>query len=126
MILTQPTVSPYAYAGFVGQGIGNKISVKSTAPEKVMQHIAEKVCEYYDLSMEQLKEKCRKRYALNARQVAMYMMRSKGITFMAIADFFAKDHTTCIWSCDSVQDHIDTDETYRREVTGVKVFISGN
>jgi len=126
MILTQPTISPYAYAGFVGKGMGNKISVKSTAPEKVMQHIAEKVCEYYDLSMEQLKEKSRKRYALNARQIAMYMMRNRGITFMAIAAFFGKDHTTCIYTCDTVQDLLDTDEAYRRELTGVKVFISGN
>lgn len=125
-ILTdKPKISPYAYAGLIGKSIGNKETVMVSSPENICKNIAEKICEYFDMTIDVLKEKNRKRYILDARQVCMYLMRKRGITAMAIGKFFDKDHTTVLWAVESVQDKIDTEEDYRRKVIGAQIFVSG-
>lgn len=125
MLPTEPKISPYAYAGFSGISIGVQVAIKNVAPKNVCKNIGENVAKYYGISIEDMIEKSRKRYVKNARQVAMYLMRSKGITFMCIGEYFHRDHTTVIWACDAIQNLIDTEPDFKQEVLNAKLYACG-
>lgn len=82
------------------------------------------VCSYFKLTTEEIKRQSRRRRIVKARQIAMYIMRKKGLTLHCIADFFGKDHTTCIHSERTVIDLMHTNIEYRIEVNEISSAIS--
>jgi len=100
--------------------------VKNTAREVSIDYIQKVVCDYFDLPLELLKSKTRKRDVVQARQLAMYF--SKNMTKSSLAKIGlhcgGKDHATVLHACRTVNNLIDTDKQFKGYVTELKKKIS--
>ncbi|MBS1937519.1 MAG: chromosomal replication initiator protein DnaA [Bacteroidetes bacterium] len=89
--------------------------VKSTAREVSIDYIQKVVCDYFDLPIELLKSKTRKREVVQARQIAMYF--AKKMTKSSLANIGAhcggKDHATVLHACRTVNNLQETDKQFR-------------
>lgn len=89
--------------------------VKNTAREVSIDYIQKVVCDYFDLPIELLKSKTRKREVVQARQIVMYF--AKSMTKASLASIGAqcggKDHATVLHACRTVNNLIDTDKQIR-------------
>lgn len=89
--------------------------VKNTAREVSIEYIQKVVCDYFDLPIELMKSKTRKREVVQARQIAMYF--SKKMTKSSLANIGAhcggKDHATVLHACRTVTNLSETDKRFR-------------
>lgn len=89
--------------------------VKNTAKEISIDYIQKIICDYFDLSVEQLKSKTRKREIVQARQIAMYF--SKQMTKSSLAKIGSlcggKDHATVLHACKTVTNLCETDKQFK-------------
>ena len=92
--------------------------VKNTTREVSIDYIQKVVCDYFELSIDTLKSKTRKRNIVQARQLAMYF--SKQLTKSSLANIGArcggKDHATVLHACKTVNNLVDTDKDFRSYV----------
>ena len=100
--------------------------VKNTAREVSIDYIQKMVCDYFDLPIELLKSKTRKREVVQARQIAMYF--AKKMTKSSLANIGmhcgGKDHATVLHACKTVNNLIDTDKRFRGYVSDLEKKIS--
>ncbi len=89
--------------------------VKNTAREVSIDYIQKVVCDYFDLPIEMLKSKTRKREVVQARQISMYF--SKKMTKSSLASIGAhcggKDHATVLHACRTVSNLSETDKQFK-------------
>ena len=89
--------------------------VKNTAREVSIDYIQKVVCDYFELPLELLKSKTRKREVVQARQIAMYF--SKCMTKSSLATIGlhcgGKDHATVLHACRTVNNLMDTDKRFK-------------
>ena len=89
--------------------------VRNTAREVSIEYIQKVVCDYFDLPIEMLKSKTRKREVVQARQISMYF--SKKMTKSSLANIGAhcggKDHATVLHACRTVVNLSETDKQFR-------------
>ncbi|MGY6561846.1 MAG: chromosomal replication initiator protein DnaA [Luteibaculaceae bacterium] len=89
--------------------------VKNTAREVSIDYIQKVVCDYFDLNIELMKSKTRKREVVQARQIAMYF--SKKLTKNSLANIGlhcgGKDHATVLHACRTVTNLYETDKEFR-------------
>lgn len=92
--------------------------VKNTTREVSIDYIQKVICDYFDLSIDTLKSKTRKRNIVQARQLAMYF--SKQLTKSSLANIGArcggKDHATVLHACKTVNNLVETDKDFRSYV----------
>ncbi len=90
--------------------------VKNTAREVSIDYIQKVVCDYFDLPIELLKSKTRKREIVQARQIAMYF--AKKMTKSSLANIGlhcgGKDHATVLHACRTVNNLQETDKHFRQ------------
>jgi len=100
--------------------------VKNTAREVSIDYIQKIVCDYFDMSIDTLKSKTRKREVVQARQIAMYF--AKQMTKSSLANIGAhcggKDHATVLHACKTVNNLMDTDKCFRSYIEDLKKKIS--
>jgi chromosomal replication initiator protein len=89
--------------------------VKNTAREVSIEYIQKVVSDYFELPVEILKSKTRKREVVQARQISMYF--SKRMTKSSLANIGAhcggKDHATVLHACRTVTNLSETDKQFR-------------
>lgn len=61
------------------------------------------VCAHYAIEGDLILGDSRDRYALNARHVAMWLMRDAGRTYVEIGEEMGRDHTSVINACRRVE-----------------------
>ncbi|MBK9454677.1 MAG: chromosomal replication initiator protein DnaA [Bacteroidetes bacterium] len=92
--------------------------VKNMSREVSIDFIQKAVCDYFEVPVDKLKEKTRKRQVVQARQLSMYL--SKNFTkhsLKAIGKHFGgRDHSTVIHSCQAIQNLMDTDTKFKGSV----------
>src|SRR5690554_928264 len=92
--------------------------VKNTAREVSIDYIQKVVCDYFDLPIELLKSKTRKREVVQARQIAMFF--AKKMTKSSLANIGmhcgGKDHATVLHACRTVNNLQETDKQFRKYV----------
>ncbi len=92
--------------------------VKNTAREVSIDYIQKVVSDYFNMPVELMKSKTRKREIVQARQIAMYF--SKKLTKSSLASIGmqcgGKDHATVLHACKTVNNLIDTDKTFRKYI----------
>ena len=92
----------------------NKL-VKNSKRELSIEYISKVVCDYFNMPVESLQAKTRKREIVQARQIAMYF--SKSLTKYSLASIGAqigsKDHATVLHACKTVNNLKDTDKNFR-------------
>lgn len=102
--------------------------VKNTTHEVSIDYIQKVVCDYFDLPIEMLKSKTRKRQVVQARQIAMYF--AKSMTKSSLSSIGAhcggKDHATVLHACRTVNNLIETDKKFKASVLELQKKISIN
>ena len=102
--------------------------VKNTAREISIDYIQKVVCDYFDIPIELMKSKTRKREIVQARQLAMYF--SKQLTKNSLANIGMhcgnKDHATVLHACKTVNNLIDTDKQFRGYVSDIEKKLTLN
>lgn len=85
------------------------------------------VCDYFNITREELVSTSRKRQIVQARQIAMYMCRNliSNSSLASIgAEIGGKDHATVLHSCNIVSDLISTDRTFKQYVTDIEKMLN--
>lgn len=89
--------------------------VKNTAKEVSIEYIQKVVCDYFNMPIDMLKSKTRKREVVQARQIAMFF--SKKMTKSSLANIGAhcggKDHATVLHACRTVLNLSETDKQFK-------------
>lgn len=76
-----------------------------------IESISNNVCEYFDVSIEDMKSPARNQKVSHARQIAVYLIRDTlQSSFVSIADFFNKKHPTILFSYEKIKEEIKTDK----------------
>ncbi|MEC8603145.1 MAG: chromosomal replication initiator protein DnaA [Bacteroidota bacterium] len=100
--------------------------VKNTAREVSIEYIQKVVCDYFDLPIELMKSKTRKREVVQARQIAMYF--SKKMTKSSLANIGmhcgGKDHATVLHACRTVNNLSETDKNFRAYLVDLEKKLS--
>ena len=84
------------------------------------------VCEYFNITRDELLSKTRKRNIVQARQIAMYMSRNliSNCSLSTIgAEIGGKDHATVLHACTTVSDLMSTDKTFKQYVTDIEKLL---
>jgi len=96
--------------------------VKNTTREVSIDYIQKVVCDYFDLPLEILKSKTRKREIVQARQISMYF--AKNLTKSSLANIGAncggKDHATVLHAFKTVNNLIETDKRFKGYVEDIE------
>jgi chromosomal replication initiator protein len=89
--------------------------VKNTTREISIDFIQKVVSDYFNLPLELLKSKTRKREVVQARQIAMFF--AKSLTKSSLASIGlqcgGKDHATVLHACRTVNNLLETDKKFR-------------
>ena len=83
------------------------------------------MCQYFNITMDNLLSKSRKRQIVQARQIAMYMSRNllKCPLSTIGAEIGGKDHSTVLHACSTVQDLMSIDKTFRQYVLDIEKML---
>ncbi|HNW97537.1 MAG TPA: chromosomal replication initiator protein DnaA [Bacteroidales bacterium] len=92
--------------------------VKNTVREISIDYIQKVICDYFNIPMDAINSKTRKREIVQARQLAMFF--SKKMTKASLASIGLhcgnKDHATVLHACRTVNNLIDTDKQFKAYV----------
>lgn len=84
-------------------------------------------CQYFNVPIEILQGKCRKREYVMPRQIIMYMLVTyTDMTYLNIGKLFMRDHTTVIHSKDTVRDVMTVDDDMRDKIDELKKLIANS
>ena len=108
--------------------LAENITDKIVGEEKVdvtIDKVQKVVCDYFNITRDELLSKTRKRQIVQARQIAMYMSRSLiNCSLSTIgAEIGGKDHATVLHACSTVNDLMSTDKTFKQYVTDIEKML---
>lgn len=89
--------------------------VKSTSRELTIDYIQKVVCDYFNLPVDSVQSRTRKREIVQARQLTMYFAKKLTKSSLAIIGLQCgnKDHATVLHACKTVANLADTDKQFR-------------
>lgn len=97
--------------------------VKTGKKEKLKpEFITEKVCSFFNLTVEDVMSKNKKTAIAHPRQMCFLIMRGYRYTFYEIADYFksaTKNHSTIIYGVNHIKDLIYSDKHVRTNVISI-------
>ncbi|MFC2653088.1 MAG: chromosomal replication initiator protein DnaA [Capnocytophaga gingivalis] len=100
--------------------------VKNIKKEITVEYIQEIVSEYFQLSIEELQSKTRKRHVVQARQLAMFF--AKKYTKLSLANIGKsigkRDHATVLHACKTVDNRNETDKQFRKFLSDLTTKIN--
>lgn len=96
--------------------------VKSISREVSIEYIQKTVCEHFEVPVDKLREKTRKRAIVQARQLSMYLAKNftKNSLKVIGKHFGGRDHSTVIHSCQAIQNLMDTDPGFKESVKDIQ------
>ena len=96
--------------------------VHNIETEVGIDYIQKAVSEYFEVPLDDLKDKTRKKEIVIARQVAMFLSKEyTNHSLKAIGYHFGgRDHSTVIHAVQSVNDMMDTDANFRLSIDGMR------
>ena len=89
--------------------------VKSTNREVTIDYIQKVVCDYFNIPIESIQSRTRKREIVQARQLTMYYAKKLTKSSLAIIGLQCgnKDHATVLHACKTVANLAETDKQFR-------------
>jgi chromosomal replication initiator protein len=89
--------------------------VKNTSREISIDFIQKVVCDYFNLPLEVINSKTRKRDIVQARQLAMFFAKKHTKSSLATIGMHCgnKDHATVLHACRTVNNLVETDKQFR-------------
>ena len=115
-----------AYAEFSGVGVTLSLAKKALNCEARKKEInidivAKNTAEFFGLTVKDLKSTARQQKIAHARHIAVYLSRELlNMSYEAIGEFFAKKHTTIMYSCDLVTEKLKTDNDLQNTLEEIK------
>jgi len=120
-LLAQSTLNRKAITVELAVDMINKI-VKQSKHELTIDYIQKIVCDYFNMPVDSLQSKTRKREVVQARQIAMFF--SKTLTKSSLASIGSqigrKDHATVLHACKTVTNLLDTDKQFKIDVEEIE------
>jgi len=100
-----------------------KIDVKRKKID--IKSITNAACEYFGVTIEDMKSPARNQKVSHSRQIAVYLVRDiTQMSFVSIADFFNKKHPTILFSYEKIKEEIKTNKELAEIVDELRVKIS--
>lgn len=91
-----------------------------------IESIAEVICKYFNVSLEDLKSPARNHKISHSRQIAIYLTRDLiKMSFVEIADFFEKKHPTILFSYEKIKEEIKINKNLNQLICDLKKEIKG-
>lgn len=88
-----------------------------------IEKVQKSVCEYFNITRDDLLSKSRKRQIVQARQIAMYLSRNLisncSLTTIGM-EIGGKDHATVLHACSTVADLMATDKVFKKYVVDIE------
>ncbi|MBP5719707.1 MAG: chromosomal replication initiator protein DnaA [Bacteroidales bacterium] len=100
--------------------------ISAPVKELTISSVQAAVCDYFNISSEDLISKSRKRQIVQARQIAMYLCRNliSNCSLSTIgAETGGKDHATVLHSCNMVSDLMATDRVFKKYVSDLESML---
>ncbi len=120
-LLAQSTLNKKEITLHLAKDMIDKL-IKNTKREISIDYIQKVVCNYFNLPLDQIQSKTRKREIVQARQVAMFF--SKSLTKASLAtigtQIGGKDHATVLHACKTVNNLIETDKRFRIQIDEIE------
>lgn len=87
------------------------LRIDETKKKIDIKTITDVVCDYFGVSVEDLKSPARNQKVSGARQIAVYLVRDMlQMSFVSIADFYNKKHPTILFSYEKIKEEMKTDK----------------
>lgn len=81
------------------------------------EHIIRTVCDHFNITEEQLKQKTRKHHITTPRQIAMYLGKSLyDFSYYKCSSMFGLDHSTAIHAYKTTKDRMETNTNFKKTV----------
>ncbi len=100
--------------------------VKNVEREISINYIKQTVSDYFDMDLETLQSKTRKRHIVQARQIAMFF--AKKYTQVSLASIGSqigkRDHATVLHACKTVDNLVETDKQFKKYVEEINARLS--
>lgn len=124
-LIAQAAFNRKEYSIELAQSIIEK-SVKNSQCDLTIDHIQQIIADYFNLDIESLHSKTRKRNVVQARQLAMFF--SKKYTKSSLSTIGSqigqRDHATVLHACKTVQNLIETDREFKKYVSDLETKFS--
>ena len=93
--------------------------------ELTIDKVQRVVCDYFNITRDDLLSKTRKRNIVQARQIAMYMSRNLiNVSLSTIgSEIGGKDHATVLHACTTVTDLMSTDKAFKQYVNDIEKIL---
>ncbi len=109
--------------------LAEKISgqiVGESRKELTIDKVQLTVCDYFNITREELLSKTRRRNIVQARQIAMYLSRNLlNCSLSTIGEELGgKDHATVMHACSTVTDLMSTDRGFRKYVNDIEKMLT--
>jgi chromosomal replication initiator protein len=93
--------------------------------ELTIEKVQRVVCDYFNITRDDMLSKTRKRNIVQARQIAMYMSRNLiNVSLSTIgSEIGGKDHATVLHACTTVTDLMSTDKAFKQYVTDIEKIL---
>lgn len=87
-----------------------------------IEKIQDVVSNYYNIHLDMIQSKSRKREIVQARQVSMFLSKKyTDSSYSHIGNMIGKrDHATVLHACKTVQDSIDIDKSFKKSITEIE------
>lgn len=110
--------------------IAQRITSMIVSEEEVeftIEKVKNAVCEYFNITGDDLNSPSRKRQIAQARQIAMYLSRSLTNSSLSIIgeQIGGRDHATVLHSCNTVADLMATDRVFKQYVLDIQKSLIG-
>lgn len=107
-----------AYAQKILEGILEQTHQKTVKAESVLDVVSS----YYNITIDDLCGKSRKKEIVRPRQVAMHILRKENkMSFPTIGEHFGgRDHTTAMHACEKIEKLLEHDEELVQELTFIR------
>lgn len=92
--------------------------VKNTSREISIDYIQKIICDYFDISLDMINSKTRKREIVQARQLAMFFSKRHTKSSLATIGLHCgnKDHATVLHACRTINNLVETDNQFKTYV----------
>lgn len=100
------------------------LRIDETKKKIDIKTITDVVCDYFGVSIEDIKSPARNQKVSGARQIAVYLVRDMlQSSFVSIADFYNKKHPTILFSYEKIKEEIKTDKNLNDTIKELKAKI---
>ena len=124
-LIAQAAFNRKEYSIELAQSIIDK-SVKNNRNDLTIDHIQQIIADYFDLDIESLHSKTRKRNVVQARQLAMFFSKkyTKNSLSTIGSQIGQRDHATVLHACKTVENLIETDRAFKKYVSDLETKFS--